>query len=252
MSPAPTSTPPPTAPHPDLLEYYPEAGARRRFVDDLFDRGAPHYDWIVRLMSFGSGARYRRDALQRAGIGPGMTVLDVATGPGIIAGAARELVGSAGRVLGVDASLGMLREAQRRAAIPLARGLAEELPLASGSVDAITMGYALRHVRDLEETFREYRRVLRPGGTLLVLELTRPRPRTLTHGAVRFYLKTLVPGLVRLRGGRDAAMMMHYFWDTIEQCVPPQSILGALAAAGFQQTRREVVLQIFSEYTARA
>lgn len=240
-----------TVPHPDLLEYYPGSAARRRFVDGLFDRAAPHYAWINRFLSLGSGTWYRKDALRRAGVGPGMAVLDVATGNGVVAGAARKLVGASGRVIGADASLGMLREARKRlAAYPATQGLAEELPLAGGSVDAVSMGYALRHVRDLEETFREYHRVLRPGGVLLVLELSRPPRGTFTYSAVRFYLKTLMPGLARL-GGKDAEVMMRYFWDTIESCVPPESILTALAAAGFQQPQRQVLFNVFSEFTAR-
>jgi demethylmenaquinone methyltransferase/2-methoxy-6-polyprenyl-1,4-benzoquinol methylase len=239
------------APHPDLLEYYPEAGARRRFVDGLFDRTAPQYDWIVRFMAFGSGTWYRREALRRAGIGAGATVLDVAVGTGPVARAAESLVGPSGRVVGLDASFGMLREARKNVAAPLVRGLAEELPLAGGSVDALTMGYALRHVRDLGATFREYRRVLRPGGTVVLLELTRPQPGTFRYAAVRFYLHTLVPGLARLRGGREAGTLMRYFWDTIERCVPPEAILGALADAGFERPERRVVLGVFSEYVAR-
>src|SRR5690349_15811410 len=127
-----------TVPHPDLLEYYPSSGARRRFVDGLFDRAAPHYAWINRIMSLGSGVWYRRDALRRAGVGPGMVVLDVATGNGVVAGAARNLVGASGRVVGADASLGMLRQARKRlVAFPGIQGLAEELPLAGGSVNAV-------------------------------------------------------------------------------------------------------------------
>jgi demethylmenaquinone methyltransferase / 2-methoxy-6-polyprenyl-1,4-benzoquinol methylase len=239
------------APHPDLREYYPEAAARRRFVDDLFDRTARHYDWLDGVLSLGSGRRYRRAALQRAGIGAGMTVLDVAVGTGPVARAARALTGDQGRVVGLDASFGMLRQARANVAAPLVRALAEELPLADRTVDALTMGYALRHVRDLATAFREYRRVLKPGGRVLLLELTRPAAGTLSYAALRLYMRRVIPAVARLRGGRDAGLLMSYFWDTIERCVPPETILEALAASGFEQVRRQVQCGIFSEYTAR-
>jgi len=73
------------APHPTIEGHYQEAGKRQEYVDSLFDSAAPHYDWICRVMSFGSGALYRRQALQRLGVKPGMSLLDVATGTGLVA-----------------------------------------------------------------------------------------------------------------------------------------------------------------------
>ena len=235
-------------PHPPLDDYYLDASLRRGWVDRMFDRTARHYDWINSVMSFGSGVWYRREALKRAGVRAGATVLDVCTGTGLVARPAVALVGQAGRVLGLDASLGMLTTAQRSLSIPFIQGYVERLPFSDDSVDFVTMGYALRHVADLRTTFEEYLRVLRPGGKVLVLEATRPTSHW-RFVFIRFYLRRVVPTIARF-GGRDASTIMRYFWDTIENCVPPQTIVEALEDSGFTDARRGVMFDLFSEYTA--
>lgn len=240
-----------SAPHPPLKKYYPGEPQRRGFVTGLFDRTAPHYDWINRVMSLGSGVRYRRDALRRAGLVPGNRVLDVAIGTGLVARAARDILGNDGHVIGVDLSMGMLAEARKSLPITLVQGVAERLPLADACADFVTMGYALRHVTDLESTFREYLRVLKPGGSLLILELTRPAADSATYRFTRFYLHTVVPLLARIGpGGADARTLMEYFWDTVDNCVPPATILAALDGSGFTSPRQGVVHRVFSEYVA--
>src|SRR5262249_28149959 len=149
-------------PHPQLSEYYGDEAERRRLLDRLFDRSARDYDRIGRWMSFGSGESYRADCLRRAGLRPGMRVLDVATGTGPVARAAAQTVGVE-RVLALDPSMGMLLEARRAVGVAGVRGLGEQLPWRDGSFDFLSMGYALRHVGDLRATFAEYHRVLRPG-----------------------------------------------------------------------------------------
>ena len=241
------------APHPPLEKYYRGEPQRRGFVTGLFDRTAPHYDWINRVMSLGSGVRYRRDALRRAGLasGNGTLVLDVAIGTGLVARAAGDILGDGDHVTGVDLSMGMLAEARKHLSIALVQGVAERLPFADACADFITMGYALRHVADLESTFREYQRVLKPGGTLLILELTRPDADSAAYRLTRFYLHRIVPLMARIGpGGADARTLMEYFWDTVDQCVPPAAILGALADSGFTAPRRGVVQRVFSEYVA--
>ena len=145
--------------------------------------------------------------------------------------------------------MGMLVEARGFVSIPLIQGYVEHLPVADGSVDFVTMGYALRHVADLRATFEEYLRVLRPNGTLVILEFTRPRSRPV-YCFSRIYLGNVVPAMARLRS-RKAQTLMRYFWDTIENCVSPETILETLAGAGFDQPRRGCLFDFLSEYTAR-
>ena len=243
MSASPTGPTPSTEcvpPHAPLPGYYGSDAERSRYVVDLFDRTAQHYNTIEALLLNG-GLWYRYFCLRRAGLGRGMKVLDVAIGTAAVARGAVRLVGSEGKVFGVDPSRGMLAEAKKNFSGPLTRGQAESLPFASDSFDFVTMGIALRHVSDLRATFREYLRVLAPGGTLWILEGHAPASpvgRQLT----RFMMGRLVPGMTWLfTGSREAKLLMDFYWDTVEQSVRPQTILDIMAEAGFEEIRHHVV-----------
>ena len=130
-------------------------------------------------------------------------------------------------------------------------GTATAIPLESGRFDFLTMGFALRHVADLDGAFREYRRVLKPGGRTLVLEITKPRSRL---GALwfKFWFRDFYPAFTRIvTGSREAREMMVYYWETMDAVVPPEAILDAMRAAGFADVKRSVIGGIFSEYTAK-
>ncbi len=241
----------PLPPHPTLADYYRSAEDRPQFVRNLFDATARAYDGIEHRMAFGSGRWYRREALQRAGLCEGLKVLDVAVGTGLVAREAARLAGDPRLVTGLDPSAGMLREARRQLLLPGVLGVAERLPFADSSFDMVSLGYGLRHMSDLAVVFREFARVLAPGGTLCVLELTRPASRA-GRALLRVYFRGVVPLLARLRTrSRDAAVLMRYFWDTVDACVPPQRILAALDGAGFEAVGWTLVIGMFSEYTGR-
>lgn len=251
-SPRPAVTPsaaPGPAPHPLLLHYYASAEHRPAYVRGLFDRSAQHYDRINAVMSFGAGRRYRREMLAEAGLRPGMRVLDVAVGTGQVAREARRLAGDRGLVVGVDVSSGMLQQAKLAgAADELVCGQAEALPFADASFDLVSVGYGLRHVSDLSLLFRELARVLRSGGRLLVLELSRPSDWW-SHTMMRLCLGRLLPWISLLStGSRDAQMLMRYYWDTIDGCVPPEVILAAMRGAGLEEVRSSVQYSILRAY----
>jgi demethylmenaquinone methyltransferase/2-methoxy-6-polyprenyl-1,4-benzoquinol methylase len=234
-----------------LPEYYPSEVQRRPFVRAIFDRTAGDYDRVERLMSFGTGAWYRRQALLRAGLERGMRMLDVAIGTGLVAREAVSILGERSAVLGLDPSAGMMRGLRTALGIALVQGRAERLPLADQQFDFLSMGFALRHVADLTAVLREFHRVLRPGGTVCILELTRPE-RGWSRRFLKLYLRGVVPLLSRLVArDPDTPRLFRYFWDTIEACVPPASVIQALESAGFRSVQRHVEAGIFSEYTAR-
>jgi len=246
-----TSDPRPTPPHPVLPAYFDSEQARRGFVRRLFDTTAGDYDRIERLVSFGSGPWYRHRALLRAGLRPGMRVLDVAIGTGLVAREALAIVGDSGEIVGLDPSAGMLRQARKLLAVPLVQGFGERLPFADEQFDFISMGYALRHVADLGSLFREFHRVLRPGATVCMLEITRP-DGALSNAALKLYLRGIAPLLSRVIGQTaEAPTLYRYFWDTIEACVPPTRVLAALGDSQFSAVKRHVEARLFSEYTAR-
>ena len=239
----------PVPPHSPLLEYYDTDAERRRYVDDLFNKTARHYNTIERIFGNG-GLWYRRFSLKRAGLKPGMRVLDVAIGTAAVAQGAARLVAPNGKVFGVDPSKGMLGEARKVFHGPLTRGVAEALPFKSNHFDFVTMGIALRHVPDLVAAFSEYLRVLRPGGRVWILEGHLPESK-LGHALTRFAWKTVIPGLTLLfTRDRDAKVLMDYYWDTVEKCVPPETILASMRIAGFANAKFKVVVPgAFCEYT---
>ena len=235
-------------PQSPLRRYYVLGENPEQYVAGLFERTAVHYDWICRVISLGSGQLYRRQALARSGLCNTMKVLDVATGTGLVARAIVDIVGNARQVVGLDPCRGMLMESRKWNPYTLIQGLGETLPFRRDCFDFISNGYGLRHVPDLEGTFREYWRVLKPGGRILLLEISRPRSRSGLH-LTRWYLGKLVPLIARIgTGSQEAAALMKYFWETIAACVPPEVILSALARSGFREVERRVFLGIFSEY----
>jgi demethylmenaquinone methyltransferase/2-methoxy-6-polyprenyl-1,4-benzoquinol methylase len=152
-------------------------------------------------------------------------------------------------VLGLDPSAGMLGEA-KSLPMPLVRGLGEKLPLQDDTFDFVSMGFALRHVEDLDALFGEIRRVLKPGGIACVLEITQPR-RALVKQPLRVFMTRVVPAFAGLANRhRAAGRLMRFYWDTIEACVPPEAVLAALERSGLAAPRRAVVLGLFSEYVA--
>ena len=238
------------SPHRPLTEFYPQAAERQNFVNELFDEAAPDYDWVSGVMSFGSDRFYRRDALQRAGLRPGMRLLDVASGTGLMIKAALELGLDPAHITGVDPSRGMLAQNRERNPVTLLEGRGEALPCADATFDFVCMGYALRHVEDLRKLFREFCRVLRPDGRVLILEITRPANRA-AFRLMRFYMQEIVPRLGWLRRrNKSTAKLMQYYWATIEECVPPMVIISALEAGGFCNVKRTTTGAVLNEYVA--
>jgi demethylmenaquinone methyltransferase/2-methoxy-6-polyprenyl-1,4-benzoquinol methylase len=239
------------APHPIISGFYSKHAERLPFVRNLFNKTAAHYDVINWLFSLGTGAQYRRRCLVRAGLRPGNRVIDIAVGTGLLAREAVAVTGDRRHVIGLDLSEGMLAIARDKLGIPLIQGAAEELPLAGDIADFVTMGYALRHVSDLIGVFREFHRVLRHGGTVLLLEIGKPE-KPLNRLLASTYLGRVVPFLARWSTGQaNTQTLMHYYWETIENCVPADVILKAMGESGFQDVRCRVELDLFRSFSGR-
>ncbi|ADE10604.1 Methyltransferase type 11 [Sideroxydans lithotrophicus ES-1] len=238
------------APHPPLTEYYDSEEDRRNWVGEQFNKTASDYDRMERILGLGTGSIYRRTILGRAGLKPGMHVLDVGMGTGLVAKQAVRILGDASKVTGLDPSAGMIRNAKLPAGVTVVEGRAELIPLPDARYDFLSMGYSLRHVSDLSVAFAEFHRVLKPGGKVCILEITPPQGKIAT-ALLKGYCKYAVPTLAKLiASNRDTALLWRYYWDTIEACAAPENVLRTLESAGFVNVRRTVDLGIFSTYLA--
>jgi demethylmenaquinone methyltransferase/2-methoxy-6-polyprenyl-1,4-benzoquinol methylase len=236
---------------PRLQRYFHDEKGRLALTRALFDQSADLYDRLEWWTGLGAGSWYRRQVLQHAGLKPRMRVLDVATGTGLVAREALKLIGPEGQLTGLDPSPAMLAEARKVLAIETVEGHAEAIPLPGDQFDFLSMGYALRHVTNLQTTFCECLRVLKPGGTVCILEIVKPENRLL-RGLLKFHLVHLVPALIRLLLRRpDSAELSKYHWETIEACVPSGTIQEALETAGFAEVHTQDTLGIFREYYGR-
>lgn len=232
-----------------LQEYFHTESERQTVTREMFNQAASGYDRAEALTALGSGRWYRREVLRREGLQPGMRVLDVAAGTGLVTEAALALAGPQGHVLALDPSSGMLTQLRNKLKCETIEAYAEAIPLPDGQIDFLSMGYALRHVGDIDRAFAEYLRVLRPGGRACLMEISRPGNR-LGRMALKFHIGVVVPLLARLSGRHaDVKRLWAYYGDTIEAALDPEQILNALRKAGFQDVRCRVTMGMFREYT---
>jgi len=199
-------------------------------VRSMFDRIAPVYDAMNRVMTAGLDRRWRRITAESAVL-PGDEVLDAACGTGDLALA--DARAGAGRVVGLDFSERMLERARRKAPqLEWVQGDALALPFADASFDAATVGFGVRNLDDLPAGLRELRRVLRPGGRVGVLEITRPAGPLRIFYALWF--DRIVPLLGKVLPGGSA---YAYLPASVRRFPEPDALAALLREAGFDQVR---------------
>jgi demethylmenaquinone methyltransferase/2-methoxy-6-polyprenyl-1,4-benzoquinol methylase len=198
-------------------------------VRGMFDRIAPVYDAMNRLMTAGLDRRWRRLAVREV-VWPGDRVLDACCGTGDLAVEAER---RGGRVVGLDFSEPMLERARRKSgAIEWVRGDALALPFGEGEFDAVTVGFGVRNLSDLEGGLREAARVLRPGGRIAVLEIT--RPRGLLRPFFRLWFDVLVPLAGKVLPGGKA---YTYLPASVRRFPGPEDLAALFLSAGFRKVR---------------
>lgn len=209
----------------------------------MFDRIAGRYDLLNSVMTAGLHHRWRERAAARAALGPGEAALDVCCGTGDMALELVRRVQPDGRVIGCDFSEPMLDLAREKAARRGAAGVRFEwadalrLPYDTGRFDAVTVGFGVRNLSDLDAGLGEMARVLRPGGRLVVLEITQPtRPPLSTFYSLWF--DRAVPLLGTLAGDSDA---YSYLPESVRSFPAPRELAAKLVAAGLEEVRWTVL-----------
>ncbi len=233
----------------------PSGAPKRQAVRDMFDRIAPRYDLVNRIMTLRMDVAWRRRTVRELALAPGSVVADLACGTGDLC---REIAAHGYRPIGFDLSIGMLKAAPeqlRRAGrlkallalrpggaapapehperAPLVNADVLELPLADGSLDGATCGFALRNLTSIPALLTELARTVRPGGRICLLEVDTPRNPLLRLGH-RLYFGRVVP-LIGATLSDGAAY--RYLPRSVAYLPPTGELLDSLRAAGFTDAR---------------
>ncbi len=210
-------------------DHLPEGDEKRAAVQSMFDTIAPRYDMVNRLMTFRMDVGWRRKSLESMQLSPGSVVLDLACGTGDFC---VELDERGHTPVGVDLSYGMLSNA--RTDKPLVQGDLLALPVADRSVDGAVCGYALRNLTSLPPFFAELARVVRPGGRIALLDVSRPDNKVMAAG-FDVHFNKIVPFVGGLLSDKNA---YDYLPRSVTYLPPPAEMVEMLHTAGFVDGNR--------------
>lgn len=213
-----------------------------RRMAEMFDRVAPRYDRLNRILSAGRDAGWRRRAIALARLDSHQVALDIGTGTGDLAFGLLAASAPSARVIGADLSPAMLGALRRRAdasgerRVTALLATSERLPFADASLDRVIAGFAVRNFGDLGAGLAEMRRVLRAGGRAVILELSSP-PDPFIGVAYRAYFHNIAPVVAALLGGDAAAY--RYLPRSVAAFPDADGLAGRMRDAGFARVRYE-------------
>jgi len=207
---------------------------KRARVQGMFDAIAPSYDRVNRLMSFALDRRWRAFVVRQLDLQTGDAALDLCSGTGDFLPPLRQAIGDNGELVGLDFSFPMLERSRAKPhGATLILGDAGNLPIANERFDAVTVGWGIRNVPDIDRTHVEIARVLRPGGVFASIDMAVPRNPIWRAGS-RFISKFVIPTLGRLFGAPDA---YRYLPESTERFWDRQRLADSMRNAGFVDIR---------------
>lgn len=216
------------------MSVLPPAGEKAATVQSMFDRIAPGYDRMNRLLTLGTDQRWRRALVERLAIGYGDRVLDLASGTGDFASAC---VAVGATVVALDFSRGMLLGANQRDELRgmIVQGDALKLPCPDGAFNVAVSGFALRNFTDIEAAFRELARVIKPGGLLGLLEVDKPKSKVIATGH-NLYFNRVVPVVGGILSDRTA---YRYLPESATYLPPQDELVAMLVRSGFHRIQKK-------------
>lgn len=245
---------PPMSTEKEVIKPYGKAASKKEEVGRMFDFIAPTYDLLNRGTSFGIDTLWRKRLIAQLDPSRHHRILDVATGTADVAIQTVRRTG-ADHVTGLDLSEGMLKVGRRKVSrrgldgrITLVQGDSEDLPFADATFDAITVAFGVRNFENLERGLAEMRRVLKPGGKLIVLEFSRVKFAPL-RWAFNFYFGKIMPLIGRLQSNDPRAYA--YLFESVQVFPSGRHFTAILDRVGYNDTQcKPLTLGVASIYTA--
>ncbi|MGE5558178.1 MAG: bifunctional demethylmenaquinone methyltransferase/2-methoxy-6-polyprenyl-1,4-benzoquinol methylase UbiE [Bacillota bacterium] len=225
----------------NAFRFYHKGAAKEKQVRRFFNAIACKYDAINNIISFGRHRHWQNFAVEQAGIREGGRVLDICCGTGKITIELARRIGKGGRVVGLDLSSQMLafaaknlRNLPNKDSVELVLGNACQMPFPENSFDCAMIGYGLRNVADIPALLSEARRVVKPGGRIVSLDLINPS-RPLLRNLYHLYLRIWVPLVGRMVAGNKEAY--QYLGESVQIFLTPEEIRDLFLSAGFIDVR---------------
>ena len=214
------------------MDKLPQGKAKAAIVEDMFDRIAPRYDLVNRLMTFRLDVRWRRKTVRELSLPKGSKILDLACGTGDMC---NDLLAAGLYPIGIDFSQGMLGASRTLASLVRADVLC--LPLPESSIDGVTCGFALRNFTNLDAFFQEISRVVKPAGRIALLDVAQPKSRILRTGHTLYFGK-IVPLIGSALSDKSA---YRYLPKSVSYLPPPDEMMQSLKDSGFSDAKRQLL-----------